>query len=448
MAWLDPPECAAARDSLEQGNPAEAARLLLGAKYRQHRVVRKLLLEAGRRLVQEAEEQFQAGHVEAAEASIQLAAQCMALEGNALALQQQIAQAMRQKQQREAWAAGQLDRAEQLARAGRLHSALDVLELLEGHAPADGLRADVEQRLASFRRHMEAGRQCLQAGQAQAAHRHWQKAKQIMPDEPQLAELAGMIARRMAAPGRGPMPGVAVSDRAQRLLLGDLALVVSAGEVCLGTPRAEGVHVPIIGPLHRRHAVLLRDREGWQLAVCRDRHGQPCRVLVNGRQVESLCRLADGHTVELGGPGCAWRFRLPVPGSVTAVLEPALGSRASVWTASGKPLSCVVLLDQELLLRAGHPAHIVLAELPCKQLTFRWREGSLHWHVEGGSCGLEVPGCTIDQADSLVYLPGRLVIEPQLDEAELLGRTAAGCAPAERLVLELADPAGPINSSG
>lgn len=173
MAWLDPPECVAARDCLEQGNPAAAARLLLSSKYPQHRAIRKLLLEAGRRLVEAAEEQFRAGQLEAAEAAIGLAARCMALEGNALALQQQIVQALQQAQQHRAWQAGQLSQAQQLAHAGRLHSALDVLALLADHGPATQLRAEVEQRLASFRRHVESCNQALRAGQTQVAHLHW-----------------------------------------------------------------------------------------------------------------------------------------------------------------------------------------------------------------------------------------------------------------------------------
>ncbi len=440
MAWLDPPECVAARDSLERGNPAEAARLLLACRHPQHRAVRELLLEASRRLVEVAEEQFQAGQLEAAEASIQLAARCAAVEARAGALREQIAQALLQKRQHEAWLAQQLDQAQQLADAGRLHSALDVLAPLREHAPAARLRVGVEQRLARFRRHVEACRECLAAGQAQAAHRHWQKARQIMPEDPQLAELATGIARSTSAASPAPGQAVAVRDRGQRLVLDKLVLVVSAGEVCLGTSRAEGVHVPIQGPLHGRHAVFLRDGEGWQLAACRDRHGQPCHVLVNGRRVQSLCRLADGDRVQLGSPLCTWRFRLPVAGSATAVLQPAAGSPPSVWTPAGNLLSWVALVDEELMLRANHPAHIVLPTLPCKQLLLRWHQGYLHWHVEGGLARLELPGRTVEQLDSRVYLPGRLVIEPDLDEAERLGRAAAGFEPAERLVLELGDP--------
>ncbi|MGQ9574614.1 MAG: hypothetical protein ACUVUC_04800 [Thermoguttaceae bacterium] len=100
----------------------------------------------------------------------------------------------------------------------------------------------------------------------------------------------------------------------------------------------------------------------------------------------------------------------------------------------------MVLLEEELLLRACRPAHLVVPELPCKQLRFHWERGQLRWQVEGGTICVELSGHTMDQSDSQVYLPCRLAIEPQLDEAELLGRKVAGCTPCERLVLELADP--------
>ena len=143
MAWLDPPECVAADDCLQQGNAAEAARLLLACKYPQHRAVRKRLLEAGRRLAETAEEQLQAGHLEAAEAAIRLAARCMVLEGTALGLQRQITEMVQQKQQCQAWLGKQLDLAQEFAETGRLHSALDVLAPVGEHARGVELRTAI-----------------------------------------------------------------------------------------------------------------------------------------------------------------------------------------------------------------------------------------------------------------------------------------------------------------
>ncbi|MGQ9913065.1 MAG: hypothetical protein ACUVQQ_01835 [Thermogutta sp.] len=440
MTWLDPPECDAARQCLDEGNPVEAARVLLRSKYREHRAVRGLLLEIGRRLSESAERQFQAGHFEAAAQAVELAGQCAALDGSEVALQQKINEALRDQERRQAWQAERLAEAERLVSAGRLRSALDVLGTLDGRGPAEQLQAEVRRRLAQVERHVAECRECMAAGRPQAAYRHWQKARQLSPDDPQLAELGAEIADALSLSASGRVEARPVTDRSQAILLGNLALVVSAAEVCLGTPRGEGVHVPLFGPLHGRHAVLLRDRDGWQLAVCRDRYGKPCKVWLDGRPIDALCRLESGQRIDLGSTACRWLFRLPVPGSNTAVLEATEGSRGRVTTASGHSMSRVVLLDDELVIRAARPAHIVATDLPCKQLTVGWDQGRLRYAVEQGAVQVEFPRPVTDPESNQAYIPSCLVIEGRFEEAELLGRVAAGCQPAARLVLELADP--------
>jgi tetratricopeptide (TPR) repeat protein len=440
MVWLDPRECIAARDALRQGNPTEAARLLVASRNPQHRAVRALLGEISRSLAEEARKHFEARRLEEAKDTLDLAGRCMVLDGEALALQRQIVAALDEHQQQEAWASAQLDQARRLAEHGRLQTALDVLRTLAAHPKAAPLRNEVEQQLGSLRRHLEACRQSLQAGQAQVAYRHWQQARSIAPEDPQVAELSGMIARTLSADSGSSEQVAAVRERAQRFVLDDLALVVSTGEVVLGTPRGDGVHVPLYGPLHGRHAVILRDRHGWQLVPCRDRHGNACPAWVGGQKADGPCRLVDGSLIQLGSTEGAWRFRLPVPGSATAVLEPAPGSPPCV-SAGRRRLARVVLLDEELRVRPAPPAHLVLPDLPCKEFLLRWREGGLEWGVDGGNGRVELDGRTLDQGDSQLRLPCRLIIEPQLDEAELLGREVAGCGPASRLVLELTDPA-------
>uniref|UniRef100_A0A7C4QPR5 FHA domain-containing protein n=1 Tax=Schlesneria paludicola TaxID=360056 RepID=A0A7C4QPR5_9PLAN len=312
MLWLDPRECLAAQDALQQGNPAEAVRLLLSSNNPQHRMVRKLLSEAGQRLVEQARRQFEAAELEAASACLNLAAQCLPLEGEAQALRRKVSEALDQQLQHEAWAARQLKRARQLADEGRLHTALDVLAPMAALPNAAPLRLEVEQRLREFRRHVAACQQALQADRAEAAHRHWQRAQAISPESPELVELAQKIARALSIAGGAVERVVAVEDRAQRMMLDSLALVVSVAEVVLGTERGEGVHVPLYDQLHGRHAVFLRDRHGWQLVPCRNRHGTMCPVWVNGEIAAGACRLADDCLIRLGNGNCVWRFRLPV----------------------------------------------------------------------------------------------------------------------------------------
>lgn len=439
MAWLDPPECIAARECLNKGHLAEAARVLLQSKNQQHRAVRALLLEINKGLVELAEQQYADGHVAAAAQSIELAAQCAALEGRGHVLQQKIAEAIRKHQESEKWREKQAAEAKQLADAGHLHSALDVLAGLGDTESVGKVRIEIQQQLARFDRHIAQCRECLAAGQPEAAYRHWKKAREVAPDDPQLAELSRAIADALSIKATGRTEPRPVTDRSQRLLLGNLAVVVSTDEVCLGTPKSDGVHVPILGPLHGRHAVLLRDRSGWQLAVCRNRHGEPCDVWLNGEPVNSVCYLRNGQRIDLGSHACRWEFRLPVPGSNTAVLEASQNSRVGVTTGSGPLIRRVLLLDKELVISAARPAHIVLSDLPCRQLSLRWTDGGLRYAVEQGTTRMEFPSPAAVAESDQICVPSRLVIEGQLEEAELLGRMAAGCYPAQRLVLEISD---------
>jgi len=122
------------------------------------------------------------------------------------------------------------------------------------------------------------------------------------------------------------------------------------------------------------------------------------------------------------------------------VLEPAEGSRPCLSVGRGL-LQRVVLLDEELLVRPAAPAHLIVPELPCRQFVLRWRQGVLGWDAAGGRVRVELPGRIVDEASQRVFLPCRFVIESRLEEAELLGREAAGCGPVSPLAFELTDPA-------
>lgn len=441
MVWLDPRVCLAARDALQRGNPTEAARLLLASHALHHRAVRNLLVEVGQHLVREAQQRFTAGELEAAEASLSLAARCMALEPEALALQQKVAEALTLQRQHQSWQAAQLEQARACIEQGQFQTALDVLKLVDGHPQAALLHQQAAQKLETFHRKLHACQQALQAGQPEVAYRHWQQAQALAPAEPRLVGLSKTIAAAFAAVSPASSSEfVPIRQRSQSFVLDDLALVISNSEVVLGTPRGEGVHVPILGPLHGRHAVLLRDRQGWQLVPCRDRHGQFCPVSVGGQLVAESCRLVDGCSIQFGVSECLWQFRLPVRGSLTAVLDLLPGRRPCVQAGS-KLLGRVVLLDDALRIRPIPPAHLVLPELPCQQLVLRWQPDGLGWDITGGTARLEPPSQVPELSCSLLRLPCRLLLEPQLDEAELLGREVAGCRPAPQLVLEFSAPA-------
>lgn len=445
MGWLDPLECKAARDCLRQGQLEEAARVLLTSKNREHRAVRRLLVEVGRNLVARATREAEADQWELVAKTLEIASQCITLEGEALALQNRALRALAEKKRREerqleeqVKIREQVSEAKRLASSGEFTLALELLARWETQGGRE-VTAAIEEIRLSERRFGTAVRACEEAierGDEGLARHHWNTLRQIAPEAPQVKRLAGELARLAARGSRSAVDrGRPVRGRSEKLLMEGVGIILLGEEVVLGSAREE-VHLPILGRIHRRHAVLLRDRQGWQLVACRDKYGEPCLVKVDGHQVSDVCRLADGNVVQLGEDKCRWRFRLPVSGSLTALWEALPDSTGSVVVPStGETLKRVVFLVDELSVRPYAPAHIVREDLPCRGLILRWEKEGLHWDVEGGSAWAEIPGVTWTSSDRYVYLPSRLIIEAQWDEAERLGRMIAEPRQTEHVTL-------------
>ena len=457
MGIFDPACCKQAEECLARGLVVEAARILLPYKPQGHRRVLELLHEAAQRLVQEAQKLWeQEGALESALECVQLAAQCAALDGAGQVLREQLESALQRRRQAAQHRQQRLQQVHQLARQGHLHTAMDLLGVLQEDAEVQQVRRELEARLQTYRRHLQAVEECFQAGQIEAARRHWEQAKRLCPEEPELAEWACRLAQAMppqaggpsllaAAAGTGePLPGAAAARPARPLafpgtsfVLDDWALVVCRPKVCVGTPQADEVELPLLGRLHRRHALLVLDGQGWQLVPLADRHGQTCPVWVDALLLQGPHRLGDGHRIRFGQEdpsACCWEFRCPVPDSPTAVLEAAPGSRSRIWTEN---LPRAILLADRLEVARSGAAHLIVPELPCRRLIFRSRPEGLCWEVEGGQGRLEIPGQTLQQDDRRLYVPSRLVLETTVDEAELLGLAAAGTEPQTHLRLEL-----------
>ncbi|MCS7237734.1 MAG: hypothetical protein NZ899_05620 [Thermoguttaceae bacterium] len=451
MGWLDPIECKAARDYLRLGQVAEAARLLLQSKNRDHRAVRQLLGEVGKRLVEHAKAEAELGHVEAAWNAVELAGQCVTLEGEGLTLRQRlqalIAEKKRkeeQRKQKEQWAAEKLAEAKQLADGGEFASAIAVLELLraDGFPGAAETLSEVRLRQERFTRAVADCEHAVGAGDIGLARHYLEKLRNLCPNAVQVrvltGQLAALAARERSYPGTGPAPQpAAVQSRTQSFVLEDVGLVISTDQVAVGTPRGEDVQLPILGRIHRRHAVFVRDRLGWQLMVCRDKHGQACPVVVNEVEVPAVTTLADEATIQFGDAHCRLCFRLPVAGSLTALLEAPPGSSASIYAPPGQMLRRVILLADSLIIGCQKPAHVVLPTLPCRQVVFHWQEGGLHWSVDGAPANMEIPGRSWHPADRLVYCPAQLIIEATWDEAERLGRMMLDPQSEEKMVLRI-----------
>lgn len=432
MALLDPIDCRQAEEHIAAGHLVEAVRLLAQSPHRQHRAVRRLLLELGPRLVAQASHLFAQGSLEAAWQAIEHAAQCATLEGEGLALRQAIAAAYAEAQQARQWQAGRLEEARRLAAADHLRTALGKLAPI-AHPDAQRLRADIEDRLAQFERYLAEARNLLDHGQVPLVRLLLEKARRILPHDPELLHLAEQWRAAITPAISPPHPA---TEHAQCWAFGPWAWVVLSSDVLLGRVGHPSVHLPLAGGLRARHARLLRDAGHYRLLPCLDERGAPCQVTVNGQPVRQTTVLHDRDRIALGQPACTVIFRLPVAGCSTAMLEAAPGEPAPVYTDLGDRFGRVVLLDQQMLIRPTPPAHLVLPDLPCRALVVCSRERQLELHAEGGTLAFD----DLDPHPEACRpaRPGRWLLRGELDEAEILGRAAAGLEPKAQLTFRLA----------
>ena len=438
MPWLDPGECAAARECIERGHVREAARALSSSPHREHKAIRRMLLEVSAKLVEDAARAHAEGEIRLAWELIHDAEQCACLSGKAALLRERIVQEREEMEKQRDWQQDRMRRAKARARQGRLRTAIGLVSPLDGDPDAARVRQDLEERLERFERYVRECQQLLDAGEVEAARGPLERAREIMPSDPEVVRLAGRLPRDEApvTPAEtAQVPGRRIDPSLPGFGLADLALVVLAPEALVGTPRGEGVHLAILGKMHRCHARIVRSAGFYRVEPCDSR----CSVRVNDRDLAGPRKLHDGDRIGFGGLSSDWVFRLPVPGSLTAVLEQSGPPSNCACTADGRSYRQVVLVDHFLVVRPRGPAHVVLRDLPCRELRLRWSKDRLIGEARDGLLILEAPGCAAAEAPAPLRLPSRLVVQPELEEAEILIRAFAGDEVQEILHLDIHD---------
>lgn len=129
-------------------------------------------------------------------------------------------------------------------------------------------------------------------------------------------------------------------------------LVCQADAVTIGqpVPGGGGAHVPVLGDIGSRHAVIHRDGEMYWIEPLRP-------VAVGGRVVQRGAVLSDGAQVDLEG-GVRFRFRRPHPLSQTARLD--LVSRHRTQPS----VDGVLLLADTCVLGPKPASHVVCRQWP------------------------------------------------------------------------------------
>jgi len=436
MGWLDSVASLAARDHLRRGDALEAARLVLRSPRRDDRFARQLLVEISRQLIEDASKALDAGDAIVAWGTIECAGQCIELRREAASLRERILLQRDVLRKQQAWEGKLLHQVRRWDRQGRMRSALGLLEAPVGTDDGQRLKVELEEQLVRFEQYITEAREHLERGDLLTAKRRLESARAVNATDPTVVRLEEALKEsgaRLPTGRRKSDPRRVVTDRHVGFSLGP-ALVISRDRIVVGNPRDHSVDIPVVAKVHRRHALISRNRGLYRLISYAD-----CQVSVNEQPVTE-CDLQEGDVLELGNAQCRWDFHLPVAGSNTAVLEQGERATSRVKTPDGSQFQRVVLLDEALHIRPRPPAHVVLPGLPCQSLSFLWTEAGLSVEVQGAELAIETTGGKPVEEAPLLPLPCNLVIRSKLDGAEWLGRVFVGEEPLDTIHLTIRDP--------
>jgi len=418
--FLDPIECKQATDLLRVDAPLQAAQVLLKATQPGHRRVQQLLIEVQRILIEKGQAFWKEGQKEAAYEHLKVASQCGQLPGEVQQLWNQIEAERRKRQLEEQWQQQRLQQVQELLQEGRLQTAENILQAIP-----EAETLPIQKDLKIWRERLEAylrqARECLAAGNYRAAWECYRKAHRVSPRDPAVIALGESLSpskQPREQPGGESRP---ICDRETVFALGGLGVVLSASELTVGRP-GEEVQLPLWGKLRTRHARLVQNRGRWQIVPYCDSQGVPCHISAAGQKVTGPVILRSGDTIRFGEGGTRWRFVQPVAGSATALLEGDSAGLGSPLIRGSAQRRIILLIDQ-CILAAEPPAHLIVRDLPCHNLTLRWTAEGLTYEVAGGCASTLLPDGSYAADDPpRVYLPSEIRIEEMLDEAEWLGR--------------------------
>jgi hypothetical protein len=230
------------------------------------------------------------------------------------------------------------------------------------------------------------------------------------------AVLEKQIARARQETVAQPPRTAPIRDRSFSFGIRGRALVVGAPVAVVGSVRNAAAHIPLLGRLHRQHAILTRAEGQYWLA--RSPHHDEL-VAVNGEDVAAGRLLAHGDRITLGakeGRGrCELWFLIPDPASTTAVLRQ---ERRWIVTPSGDAFDHIVLFDCELTIGRAQSCHIPAPHLACEEVRFSWTEAGLAVCAAGGSVHQEAAGGEWDDAPTPLSVPCRIFVTSDEDFAE------------------------------
>lgn len=300
--------------------------------------------------------------------------------------------------------AKRLDSAQHLARRGKFREAQEQLDAVQQLDPTlgdlDARRAKLQAKADALKPLSEQLLSAMAVDQWEATARLAEQMLAIAPESAVALDAQRRAWERVGAPNPGGARrarqladtqhfttamegGVAVAEAeptslGRRFLLWVDAvggyLVCMAPEVVLGQAvPGNAVHLPILGDISRRHAVIRREGEGYILDPL-----QPLRL--NDAPLEGPRVLNDGDQFEMSG-GVRLRFRQPHALSASARLDYVSRHRTQPWSDG------ILLMAESCVLGPGANNHVV-----CRD----WAEDVVLFRQGGDLCCRAMESLEID----------------------------------------------------
>lgn len=213
--FSNPLECKVAEQCLAQGNPLEAARVLLAAKQPEHRAVRALLLRIGPHLATLGRQAAADNDILIAAELLEVAAQCGSLPPADETLRRQLVERREQLARDRQWREQRLDRAAQWARDGRLRSAIGLVDPLDTDPEAARRRRDWQFDLETLERYVHEFETHLQSEDLAAAAVVLNKAHELAPLDPKVWTMRQTWAKAAGKPLEHPATAAEVQRAVQ-----------------------------------------------------------------------------------------------------------------------------------------------------------------------------------------------------------------------------------------
>jgi len=449
---------------MRRGNLLEAAGILLESEDRQHRAVRNLLLEIGPQLGEQARQAYSDGEVAVAKELITCAHKCTPLAPEHEVLRDRILRDCEERSKQREWRDGHIRQAAAWAEQGRLCSAIAMIRPLEDDPEAARRRLDWQEKLDRLQRYVREFEEFLQRDELAAAEAVLRKARQVGRTNPQVLCMEkawrrstshaggdGQTQENSGGAGLVPpsCPPAPIDDRGKVFGLDGLSigavLVVPQPVVLVGTASVDWVQLPMAAPLHRQHALILREpNHGDRMSRYRVLPFAGCAVSIGGAVVDDSLTLTDGDVIRFGSDQCQWMFRRPMPNSDTAILERRVGASGCVCTHDETEFSVVVLLGDRFAVGSEDAAadgdcHLGEPALPARRFCLEWKKQGLgaavEWMENGGALYGNSGDREFDPVKETMLVPCELALY-----AELLGWDIVHDTGPDHLRLRVWDP--------